>query len=263
MVNVKMTAKMIVVTGIATNLIWCVGCAINSPKLATQKVLHPIRSLVEKEQKKFDTKFNVARLHERNGNLSEAVKLYSQLLESKPQSVAVCNRLGVVCTRMSKHDDANKAFTKALELEPENVELLTDFGYSLYMRGDLSRAEVQLRKALQGDPLNERATNNLGIVKGQQGEFEESLQLFGRVVTPAEAHSNLGFIHVQRGEGKLAERQFSLALTLDKELESAALALVQLAEIKQHAETDRATTIAKAKPVAQTSFAQDGIASSE
>ena len=100
--------------------------------------------------------------------------------------------------------------------------------------------EKVLRMAVQENPTHKRAVNNLAIVIGHQGHFDESLAMFRRVVGEAEANANLAYIHVQRGEGQAATQRYSRALTLDSNLEAATRAMLQIAEMQQRlARTER------------------------
>jgi hypothetical protein len=82
-------------------------------------------------------------------------------------------------------------------------------------------------------PADKRAMNNLAIALGYQGKHEQALAMFRRVVPEAQAQANLAYLHVQRGEGKLAVQRYTRAVDLDKNLRSAAHALLQLAEMEQ------------------------------
>ena len=123
-----------------------------------------------------------------------------------------------------------------MELDPHNTEVLTDWGYSLFLQGKLSEAESALRMALKESPGDKRATNNLALALGHAGQTEESLALFRQVSGEAAAWVNLGYVHVSLGEGEKAAECFAKALSIDDRLESAANALIQIADLQQEAE---------------------------
>lgn len=215
------------------------GCANTAQQW--ERTLKPVAERAE-------TQFSVARLQEKNGNLRQAKELYFKLLEQNPQNAEVHHRLGVVCTRMGEHDLAGTHFRKAIELKPHNAEAFCDYGYALYLKNDLEAAALTLQDALAMDPNHQRSKNNLAMVLGQQGKFDEALVLFRQAVSEAEAHANLAYIYTQAGHGQKAIEHYSKALDLDPELTVAKKGLAQLAELKRKVD--------KPKPVDQSQVAQ-------
>ncbi len=157
---------------------------------------------------------------------------YETYLKKNPRSVVACHRLGIVCTNLGDSVAATRYFTQAKQLDPYNSQVLNDFGYALYKRGQYEAAEKVLSAALQNDANNKRTLNNLALAVGHQGRFKESYTLFRNVMSEAEAHANVAYIHTQRGEGEMALKEYDLALTADPTLETAGLAAAELAELK-------------------------------
>ena len=188
---------------------------------------------------KLESQLSIARIQEHQGQLREATDRYKQLGAKNPKNATIPHRLGVIESMAGNHDVANQQFRRSLELEPHNAEVLTDWGYSLFLQGKLSEAETALRMALNEVPGEKRATNNLALVLGHAGKSEESLALFRQVSGEAPAWVNLGYVHVSLGEGEKAAECFAKALSIDDRLETAANALVQIAELQQQA-TQRA-----------------------
>jgi len=188
---------------------------------------------------KLESQLSVARIQEHQGQFRDATDRYQQLAAKNPDNATIPHRLGVIESKAGNHDVANQHFRRSLELDPHNAEVLTDWGYSLFLQSKLSEAETALRMALNEAPGESRATNNLALVLGHAGESEESLALFRQVSGEAPAWVNLGYVHVSLGEGEKAAECFSKALSIDDRLETAANALVQIAEMQQQA-TQRA-----------------------
>jgi len=177
----------------------------------------------------------MARLHERQGHFVKARNLYAEIVRTRPYDANASHRLAVVQTKLGMNDQANHFYHRSLQLDPDNSDVLTDYGYFLFLNNNLGSAEQTLRKAVTLDPSNKRSVNNLALVLGHQGHLKESLALFRRVNSEAEARANVAYIHAQRGETELAIEQYSQALTLDRHLKTAANALVQMAALKKQA----------------------------
>ena len=60
-----------------------------------------------------------------------------------------------------------------LRLEPQRVSTLTNYGLSLALSGNLQAAETQLREAAALPGANARVRQNLALILGLQGRFEE------------------------------------------------------------------------------------------
>lgn len=185
---------------------------------------------------KLESQLSIARIQEHQGQLRDATDRYQQLGAKNPDNATIPHRLGVIESKAGNHDVANQHFRRSLELEPHDAEVLTDWGYSLFLQGKLSEAETALRMALNESPGESRATNNLALVLGHAGKSEESLALFRQVSGEAPAWVNLGYVHVSLGEGEKAAECFAKALSIDDRLETAANALVQIAELQQQAQ---------------------------
>jgi tetratricopeptide (TPR) repeat protein len=133
-----------------------------------------------------------------------------------------------------------------MRLAPTDAELLSDVGYSYYLQRRLDEAEKTLRRALELKPGDPKACNNLAIVCGETGRYQESLALFQQSGSDAEAYANLAFIYAQQGKLQQAKAAYDRALSLNPGLRPAAEAMVQLA---QYGETKRpATAVDRATP---------------
>lgn len=174
----------------------------------------------------------LARNYEKQNEFKAAREQYEKHLRKDPKSVIACHRLGIVCSRLGDTVASTRYFTQARQLDPHNSEVLNDFGFALYNRGEYKSAEKIFSTALQNDANNNRIINNLALAIGHQGRFKESLSLFRNIMSSAEAHANLAYIHTQRGEGELALKEYDLALTADPNLEQAGMAAAELAEMK-------------------------------
>lgn len=198
-----------------------------------------------------NTRASIARVMEQQGNLREAEEKFTQLQKDAAENPVMPHRLGIIASRNGDYEAATINFKRSLELDPHNAEVLADWGYSLFLQGKLDDAEAVLRRASNESTNDPRIMNNLAIVLGHAGRTEESLALFRQVNGEAAGWLNLGYVHANRGEGGKAAACFSRALSLDNQLEPAAYALVQIAELEQQAErrSDQQTLTA-AKTVA-------------
>jgi len=197
---------------------------------------HQVAQVVNSPRNHAESRMSIARLHERNGQFVKAYELYEEAYSQDPKNVEVCRRLAIVATHLEKEEEAVRYFEEALQRAPHDADLLCDLGYARYLKEDLPAAERLLRQSLDENPRHQRATNNLALVLGHQGQYDESFDLFRQVVGKAEAHSNLAYIHIQHGNGKEATKRFSQALSIDPSLDAAKQGMYQIAELQRRLE---------------------------
>jgi Flp pilus assembly protein TadD len=175
-----------------------------------------------------DAQIAMARVAEQSNDFTRSKEIYEGVLAKRPKHATAFHRLGVIAAREERPDKADEYFAKARELAPHDPEVLADIGYQHYLQRRLPEAEEALRAAIEADPKHQRSLNNLGLVLGHQGRFDEALALFQRGGTDAEAHANLAFVLAYHGRFEDAKRNYSIALTKNPGLKVAAEALVEL-----------------------------------
>lgn len=180
------------------------------------------------EDPDYRTKLGMAKLLESQGQTERAGKLYRELARLDPKDAEPPHLLALLEAMQGRSEQAGEYFEQALKLAPRDVDLLNDYGYWLYEADRLDDAERQLMLALQVNPEHKQAINNLALVVGRRGRFDESLALFKRVGSDAEAHSNVAYVYAQLGQLKAARAHYVKALELDPRLNAAAEALAQL-----------------------------------
>jgi Tfp pilus assembly protein PilF len=177
-----------------------------------------------------ERELNLARLAERQENPSKARELYKYVLEHEATNPVALHRMGVMEGRAGRVDLGIDYLRRAMEQTPtdQQSELRTDIGYLQYVAGDFQGAESTLTDAFRDDPTNKRLANNLAMVLGIQGRYDDSLSVFRVAGTEAEAVANLAYIKSQRGDIDGAIEGYHEALQRDGDLRIAANALVQL-----------------------------------
>lgn len=124
------------------------------------------------------------------------------------------NALGVLADLDGHHAKAAQHYQTALQIQPRSAMLLNNLGYSRYLAGNWDEAIETFVRALGHDPQFERAWRNLGLVYARRGEHERALEAFQRVMDPAIAYNNLGYICLSNGQQELAERYFRHAIRI-------------------------------------------------
>lgn len=162
-----------------------------------------------------------ARELEAKGADAAAIVEYERARHYNPKFTEPVRRLAVLYDRQGDRTHAAAAYTEALGFYPKDADLWNDAGYFQYEFGDLPQAEKFLRQALALKREHRKAWINLGVVLGEERRYDESFQAFCNVLTPAEAHSNVGVILARHGDTAAARAAFQMALAMQPDLKQA------------------------------------------
>jgi Tfp pilus assembly protein PilF len=184
---------------------------------------------------------------EKNGGETQAIVFYERARQHDPKC-HVSQHLAVLYDRQGDFQKAQEEYQKALKEAPRDADLLNDMGYGYYTRGRWAEAEKYLRQALLLKPDHAHALINLGLCVGEQGHYQEALELFGKVLTPAQALCNLGFILTTQHKWEDAKHTYKEALQIDPDIPLARAALAKLEKAEQQMPSPMQLAQAPAKP---------------
>jgi len=180
-----------------------------------------------------ETHFAAARMFEEQGHVERAVEQYRKAIAVNHHYADAYHRLGLLLSKVSRHDEAIDAFARAVELEPRNAHFYNNFGFELMFEERWSEAERELREAIRLQPGLKRAQINLAMALSKMGRFDEALPVFLAVLPEPDAHYNMGLLYRGQQQYSEASRAFQHVLTLNP---SFTAARTQLAEIAVHLE---------------------------
>jgi Flp pilus assembly protein TadD len=95
---------------------------------------------------------------------------------------------------MGRHAEAQRHYETALRIAPDEPSILSNLGLSYALAKDLRRAEATLRKAAVRQPVDQRVRQNLALVVGLQGRFEEAEAIARADLPPNEAAANVAYL---------------------------------------------------------------------
>ena len=137
------------------------------------------------------------------GNPAEAVLLYQEALQIKPDDEDLHYNLGIAYARQDMTDKALEHYSEALRLFPDYVEVHNNLGNLLMRKGRLGEAVDHFRAAVKIMPDYASGHNNLGTALQQQGQLDEATRQFEKAVALNpdywEARYNLGQSYVRQG----------------------------------------------------------------
>ncbi|HEV7277217.1 MAG TPA: tetratricopeptide repeat protein [Devosiaceae bacterium] len=101
---------------------------------------------------------------------------------------------GAILDQSGRNEEARRCYQQALQIAPGEASLYANLGLSYAMTNDLAEAEVQLRKAVRLPGANSRIRQNLALVVGLQGRFDESKAMFTADLAPDQVDANMAYI---------------------------------------------------------------------
>jgi len=90
--------------------------------------------------------------------------------------------------------EARALYQKALQIKPGEASVLSNLGMSYILSGDLPTAEKYLQQAVKANGSDSRVRQNLALVVGLQGRFQEAETIAARELSPEQAKANTEFL---------------------------------------------------------------------
>jgi Flp pilus assembly protein TadD len=130
------------------------------------------------------------------GHGGQAVSLLERAAALPNPSWQTLNALGSAYDQQGRHDVAREQYQRALSLNPKETSIENNMGMSLALEGKLPEAESQLRTLLgRADSKSmPKVRQNLALVVGLQGRFEEARTIASEDLPPDQVEANLAYL---------------------------------------------------------------------
>jgi len=114
----------------------------------------------------------------------------------------VLNAQGAVLDQMGRHDAAQRHYEAALKIVPGEPSVLSNLGLSYALTKHLKQAETTLRQAAADPHAGPKVRQNLALVVGLEGRFDEAERIARADLPPAEADANVGYLRAMLAQQK-------------------------------------------------------------
>jgi len=101
---------------------------------------------------------------------------------------------GTLRAKQGKHAEAQQYYLAALKEQPDAVSVINNLALSYALDGKAGQSEELLRKAVAGGQGDKRVRQNLAMVLGLQGKFEEARQVASVDMTEQDAKSSMAYM---------------------------------------------------------------------
>ena len=149
------------------------------------------------------------------GDLEQAYKIVRQALKINPDSTEAMVILGLLTMEAGGQQQwaqAGTFFENALRMRPDLIACLFNMALCQYLIGMRDSSSKILETVTAHDPSISPAYFLIGMGHAEVGRFQEALGAWNTALqyeqSNAELEANIGYVHYQRGDFKLAVRHY-------------------------------------------------------
>jgi Flp pilus assembly protein TadD len=128
------------------------------------------------------------------GNLKEALGVIERAQRPDAPDWRLLSAKGAILDQMDRSAEAREFYRKALDIVPNEPTVISNLGMSYLLTNDLSSAETYLRKANGLPGADSRIRQNLALVVGLQGRFDEAEKIVSAELPQEAARENVEYL---------------------------------------------------------------------
>ena len=128
------------------------------------------------------------------GNFKQALSVLERAHSPDQPDWRILSVQGAVLDQMGRHEEAQRYYASALRTVPEEPSVLSNLGLSYALSKDLRRAEETLRRASARGSSDKRVRQNLALVVGLQGRFQDAEAIARAELPPDQAAENVAYL---------------------------------------------------------------------
>ncbi|MCW5696036.1 MAG: tetratricopeptide repeat protein [Bauldia sp.] len=133
------------------------------------------------------------------GRFSEALTIIRRAQLPDRPDWRLLSAEAAILDQIGQHGQARALYDQALDLAPNEPSLWSNLGMSYALAGDLVTAEQKLRHAITLPGADSRVRQNLALVVGLQGRFDEAERIARQELSPAQAEANVAYLRQMLG----------------------------------------------------------------
>lgn len=128
------------------------------------------------------------------GNFKKALGIIERAQRPDRPDWRLFSAKGAILDQLDQSESARVQYRKALDIVPNEPSVLSNLGMSYVLTGDLRGAETYLRRAIKHPGADSRVRQNLALIVGLQGNFQEAEKIARGELHQAAAEENITFL---------------------------------------------------------------------
>jgi Flp pilus assembly protein TadD len=144
------------------------------------------------------------------GRFDQALRVIRQTQDPARPDWKLFSAEGAILDQMGDSAGAREVYAKALQIAPGEPSVLNNMALSNLLGGDIVAAEKLLRQANAAPNATSRVRQNLALVLGLQGKFQEADAIARQELDPQQADANVAYLRsmlTQTNTWKQARKQ--------------------------------------------------------
>lgn len=129
-----------------------------------------------------------------NGRFDEALNVLQRAQRPDTPDWKLMSAEAAIYDQNGNHAKARSLYKQALKIAPNDPSLLNNLGLSYLLSNELPDAEYTLRKAASLPGADSRVRQNLALVLGIQGKYDEAIQVAQAELDPQQAKANIDYL---------------------------------------------------------------------
>lgn len=129
-----------------------------------------------------------------DGRFDQALNVIDNAIRPEAPDWNALSVKGAILDQLGRHAEARELYTQAMVYAPYEPSLEANLGLSYSMTNDLAQAEQHLRRAASLPGATSRIRQNLALIVGLSGRFEEARALYAAELPPDEVEANMTYV---------------------------------------------------------------------
>jgi Flp pilus assembly protein TadD len=144
--------------------------------------------------KDVDIRIAYAKALTASGRFDQALTVLNDVIDPSAPDWNALSVKGAVLDQMGRNGEARQLYQQALLQAPNEPSLEANLGLSYAMTNDLKSAEAHLGKAARMPGATSQIRQNLALVVGLQGRFDDARRLYAAELPPDKVEANMAYI---------------------------------------------------------------------
>jgi len=161
------------------------------------------------------TWYAAGQLAEASNQPDKAIIHYGEALKVDPKHAPSLYRLGVMHAQRKEFSEAVDAWKKYIKATDNSATGWGNLGFCYELMFKREEAEASYKKGIEADPKDQLCRVNYGLLLARNNQINEALKQFEVVLSPSEAHYNLGSVYEQQKKFAQAKLEYTRSLELN------------------------------------------------
>jgi Flp pilus assembly protein TadD len=162
----------------------------------TQRQMMVFETLAEKNPGNRELQSTYGKELLQAGQSAKAATVLANAVALGPADWKLHSALGSAYDQLGRRAEARAQYDAALKLKPGEISVLNNQAMSFALEGNLSKAETALRQiqSMPGAKTEPRTRQNLALVVGLQGRFDEARTIASQDLPPEQVDANMAYL---------------------------------------------------------------------